>query len=167
MRKKGSAKVEARSRKLENAKVEARFEDGKDESESPPYVVRLRLGCATRATWSRPGVGCVRIALQLCVRCVCTLVSLPPHWVRLRRLRTWCVRGLGARRMRLWPQPGVWLCEDCPPAIRAVRLRTETRSRSAESADLDAQSRKVESAEVEARIKDGKGEKESPPHGMR
>ena len=31
--------------------------------------------------------GCVRIALQLFVRCVYALVSPPPHWVRLRRLR--------------------------------------------------------------------------------
>jgi hypothetical protein len=32
--------------------------------------------------------GCVRIALQLFVRCVYALVPPPPHWVCLRRLRT-------------------------------------------------------------------------------
>ena len=31
---------------------------------------------------------CVRIALQLFVRCVYALVPPPPHWVCLRRLRT-------------------------------------------------------------------------------
>ena len=26
------------------------------------------------------------------------------------------------QRERHWSRPGGWLCEDCPPAIRAVRL---------------------------------------------
>jgi hypothetical protein len=69
-------------------------------------------------------LGCMRIALQLFVRCVCMLVSRPPQFLRVRRLRTWCVRGLGAQRGRRWSRPGVWLCEDCPPAVRAVRVRT-------------------------------------------
>ena len=38
-------------------------------------------------------LGCMRIALQLFVRCVCMLVSRPPQFLRVRRLRTWCVRG--------------------------------------------------------------------------
>ena len=68
---------------------------------------------------------------------------------------------MGARREQLCSRPGGWLCEDCPPAIRAVRLRTETRSRSVESADVEAQRRKVESAEVEARIKMAKVRRKS------
>ena len=93
--------------------------------------------------------GCVRIALQLFVRCVYALkreveVLKARIWmrkvgrlkarrwkreskmakVRKKVLRTGCVRGVGARRERLWSQPGGWLCEDCPPAVRAVRLRT-------------------------------------------
>ena len=39
-------------------------------------------------------------------------------------LRMECVRGMGAGRERLRSRPGGWLCEDCPPAVRAVRLRT-------------------------------------------
>jgi hypothetical protein len=53
----------------------------------------------------------------------------PPHVVRKRLcwykvLRMKCVRGMGAGRERLRSRPGEWLCEDCPPAVRTVRLRT-------------------------------------------
>ena len=30
----------------------------------------------------------------------------------------------GGLRGRHWSRPGVWLCEDCPPAVRAVRMHT-------------------------------------------
>jgi hypothetical protein len=43
---------------------------------------------------------------------------------RNKDLRTECVRGLGAGREQLRSRSGGWLCEDCPPAVRAVRLRT-------------------------------------------